>query len=33
MDWKEELKKIIENGYSDSDIEDFIDNHVGIIGK
>ena len=24
MDWKEELKKILENGCSDSNIEDFI---------
>ena len=24
MDWKEELKKILENGCTDSDIEDFI---------
>lgn len=27
MDWKEELKKIMENGCTDSDIEDFVDEH------
>ncbi len=33
MNWKEELKKIIENGCSDSDIEDFADEHPEINGK
>lgn len=27
MDWKDELKRIMENGCSDSDIEDFVDAH------
>lgn len=27
MKWKDELKKIIENRCSDSDIEDFVDEH------
>lgn len=30
MNWKEELNKILENGCSDSDIEDFIDEHPEI---
>lgn len=27
MDWKDELNKILDNGCTDSDIEDFIDEH------
>lgn len=27
MNWEDALKKIIENGCSDSDIEDFVDEH------
>ncbi len=30
MSWKEELQKIIENGCTDSDIEDFVDEHLEI---
>ena len=33
MDWKEELKKIIENGCTDSDIEDFIDDNPHVNPK
>ena len=27
MDWKEKIKKIMRGGCTDSDIEDFIDEH------
>lgn len=27
MDWKDELNKILENGCTDSDVLDFIDEH------
>lgn len=27
MNWQENLKRILENGCTDSDIEDFIDEH------
>lgn len=30
MNWKDELTKIMESGCTDSDIEDFIDNHPEI---
>ena len=33
MNWQEELKKLIENGCSDSDIEDFETEHPEINGK
>lgn len=33
MPWKDEIKLIIENGYSDSDIEDFVDTHPDVNGK
>ena len=33
MDWKEELKRIIEKGCTDSDIEDFKDEHPEIKAK
>lgn len=31
--WKEELKTIIKNSCTDSDIEDFVDEHPEINGK
>lgn len=33
MEWKDELKKLIENGCSDSDIEDFETEHPNVNGK
>ena len=30
MDWKEELQKILSKGRTDSDIEDFVDEHPEI---
>ncbi len=33
MSWKEELKKIIENGCTDSNIEDFVAEHPKINKK
>lgn len=33
MDWKETLKKILENGCTDSDIEDFVFEHPEINEK
>lgn len=33
MDWKETLKKIIENGCTDSNIEDFVDEHPDVDAK
>lgn len=33
MDWKKELLNILNNGCSDSDIEDFIIEHPTISGK
>lgn len=33
MDWKEELKNLIEKGCSDSDIEDFLNKHPEINGR
>ena len=33
MNWQEELKKIIENGCTDSDIEDFEIEHPNINGR
>lgn len=33
MDWKEELGKLLEKGCSDSDIEDFVDEHPDVDGK
>ena len=33
VDWRDELKKIIENGCSDSDIEDFVEEHSDINGR
>jgi len=33
MDWKDELKTIIEKGCTDSDIIDFIDEHSDIDGE
>lgn len=33
MDWKEELRKILENRYTDSDIEDFAIEHPNVDGK
>ena len=32
-DWKDKITKIIENGCSDSDIEDYITEHPNIKGK
>lgn len=32
-DWKQEIKRIVQNGCSDSDIEDFVDEHPDINGK
>lgn len=33
MNWKDELKKLIENGCTDSDIEDFETEHPNVNGK
>ena len=33
MNWQEELNKIIENGCTDSDIEDFEVEHPDVNGK
>lgn len=33
MNWEDELRKIIENGCSDSNIEDFVDEHPEIKAK
>ena len=33
MAWKEELDELLKNGCSDSDIEDFIDEHPKVSGK
>lgn len=33
MNWEDELKKIIENRYSDSNIEDFADEHPEVNAK
>lgn len=33
MDWKDELNKILENGCTDSDIEDFVYEHPEVDGK
>lgn len=33
MDWKEELHQMLNKGCSDSDIEDYIDNHPELNGK
>lgn len=33
MDWKEELDKMLENGCTDSDIEDFEDAHPNVNGR
>ena len=33
MDWKKELDKLLKKGCSDSDIEDFVDEHPKINGR
>lgn len=33
MDWKDELNKILENGCTDSNIEDFVDEHPKVNAK
>ena len=33
MDWKEEIKNIVTKGCSDSDIEDYIDEHPSLNGR
>ena len=33
MNWKDELEKILEKGCSDSDIEDFVDEHPEVNGR
>ena len=33
MSWQDELKKLIESGCSDSDIEDFVDEHPEVNGR
>lgn len=33
MDWKEEIKNIIDKGCSDSDIEDYIEEHPSLNGR
>ena len=33
MNWKDELKEIIENGCTDSYIEDFVDEHPKVNAK
>ena len=33
MDWQEELKRMLEKGCSDSDIEDFVTEHPNVDGK
>lgn len=33
MTWKDEIKLIIENGCTDSDIEDFVELHPEVNGK
>lgn len=33
MGWQEELKNVVENGCTDSDIEDFVTEHKGVNGK
>ena len=33
MDWKDEVRQIVERGCTDSDIEDYIEKHPNIKGK
>ena len=33
ISWQEELKKLMESGCSDSDVEDFVDEHPEVNGK
>ena len=33
MDWKEEISKIVMSGCTDSDIEDYLEDHPDISGK
>lgn len=33
MNWKEEVKQIVEKGCTDSDIEDYIEEHSNVNGK
>lgn len=33
MSWQEDLNKILENGCTDSDLEDFISEHPNVSGR
>lgn len=33
MEWQDELRKLIVNGCSDSDIEDFVEEHPDVNGR